>query len=230
MLKIFVMIGLLICNTAFSQDKVFYEVDVVGLDQIQKEDLVPVLKPFVGKPFTESFQKDLHQALAEISMFESASFKLQLNQTLQLFIQEKKARAWIDFENPLYVSEKGKIFEGFGSFAPQDLPQIKGNWKDHASVLMDEVIFSSGVALIASIESHLGVLPNYLVWDGEQGWSFALQDIDFIFFIAKDGFDFKLRRYLQIQKEIMAQKDKIVGIDLDFRDRIVVKLKPPSDS
>lgn len=228
--SIFLLVLFCFCTNIIAQEKKFHEVEIIGLENIQKEDLKDLLSPFVGKKFDTSAQDILKKKFLEISMFESVTFKITGKNTLRLIIKEKKPIAKTEFQSTWLIDSKGKKFFWFGSNPIPELPIIVGDWKTKTELKSKQAVFADGVVLIHNIETHLEKTPKKLSWDSTLGWSIILEEDSPDFYIGKGAYDAKLNRLSVQWGEIMSQKDKILRVDCNFRDRIIVKLRPDSDS
>ncbi|MCB0272455.1 MAG: cell division protein FtsQ/DivIB [Bdellovibrionales bacterium] len=215
---------------AWTQTKVFKEVEIIGLQKISKEDIKPILSPYAGKNFDEGMQQELLQKLKDISHFKEVHMKLTLDQTLKIFVVERLAFAWTNFQKKYFVDEEGDLFEWFGQTQPSNLPEIQGPWKTKSELFESSSFFRQAAELskASAVVSHAKLARVYL--DETLGWSCLFEGQLIIFYVGHDKFTNKFSKLDKIWGSLMSQKDKIFRVDLNFHDRIVVELKPTISS
>ncbi|MCB1196731.1 MAG: cell division protein FtsQ [Deltaproteobacteria bacterium] len=206
--------------------KVFREAEIIGLVSVAKNDLKTILAPYVGKEFDVTAREQLKADFAKISMFTSVSFKLTHQDLLRLYVQERKPVAQTTFQKHWFIDPQGERFSWFGSQAPPIVPTIYGNWQTKSQFQDSSSVFQVAVVLMEDIQSVLQMDPISLHWHTDLGWTVFLQEDLPDFYIGRADYRPKLQRLAKIMPDIMSQKDKILRVDCNFHDRIVVKLLP----
>lgn len=213
---------------AWAQPAGMRKVDIVGLTHISKADLKSFFEPYAGKPLSQQDLTDLTLRLSSIDMLESVVIKKDVHQNLMVFVQEKQPALYWNAKKPFFISDKGEVFSWYASVEAPKVPQLMGPWKEKAALSSAKKILMQGVLVANAVRTHTAHVPASVDWDPMLGWSVVLKDPAFAMYVGSENVEEKLIRYAAIQEKLVSQGDKILRVDLNFRDRIVVKLKPSS--
>jgi cell division septal protein FtsQ len=146
-----------------------------------------------------------------------------------LKVSERAAVALVNLERLYYLSAEGKVLDRARADAPEafDLPVLTGPWSGGAwspecagrvreglRVLAD--LSASGVSQKSVSEVH---------WEESLGWVLYRVGSPARTILGRGEFRERARRWVKVLGRLERERRDVGEIDLDFPDRVVVKLK-----
>lgn len=221
-------IGFAVSQSTFTFPFRVRELTVRGAKSVNALDIRSLSGIDVGDPL---FGKTMERALARLQSVPrvaKASLSRSASGKVTIQITEKRVAALAQVGELYTVDESGNLMEPLRDQTSSEWskPVITGPWK--GPELSEEELseIRQGAELIKILE-EAGVKEDTISefhYDEEVGWSMVLVGYRARFVFGWEDFSEKARRLTKIMKDFQAKLRIVREIDLDFRDRAVVKL------
>lgn len=196
------------------------KIEIVGdLKQLKAQDVSGMLDL---KPGTNIFRislKDVGKNVAKLAWVHSVSVRRQAPDTLWIHVREQRPGALLLDGKLFFVSEEGVVFKEVGQELCRDLPVLTGFSKTGSMKEAMELIRflenSADFDLFGLSEIH---------YDDANGFSIVTLAGPMEIKLGKGSIETKIGRLKKIWPGVQASLGHVKGIDLDYEDRVFVKL------
>ena len=150
-------------------------------------------------------------------------------------VAERQPKALVNFDQLYYIDREGKILEQVRPNSPEalNLVVITGPWSGK-SYPTPKASFDYHPKLISALElltmfAKSGGLQEKSIseihFDSKWGWRIFRIGGEAPILVGHDGFQGKVQRLTQVLQDLEGRHLNVKGIDLDFTDCVVVKLR-----
>ncbi len=171
--------------------------------------------------------KDIGQKVASNNWVESVRIQRFFPGTLVVNITERKPVAVINMGLLYYIDKKGEPFKPLTSGDSLDFPVVSGiseeDINNEPAATRDVIL--NACTLLEALKQNGFVLADVseINYDNIRGFTLYTTSTALPVKIGFDDFDNKLKRFARIYQNIMTQKPVPLYVDIDYRDRIVVR-------
>ena len=201
---------------------------IQGLNTVNEMDLARLSGIEIGDPL---FGVGIDRALSRIMSIprvESASVIRSVDGKVTIQVLERKASALINLDRLYYVDTAGNVLEPARWNAPEslDFTVFTGPWSGKAvdpdqnriveALRLKDSLVSNGIHQKNISEIH---------YDPSQGWLVFHSELKGAVVFGHMKFSSKVKRLKRVLDDFKGRRQVIRGIDLDVKDRAIVKLR-----
>jgi len=202
---------------------------VTGLRVLSAIDLRKIAGIEKGDPLFGKWIKDAPEKLSKNPRIENVSVVRHMSGEVEINVSERQAEAIVNFDELYFVDAAGIVLEKVRPSTSEniDLVVLTGPWSglrpsdDFNNEVRDglrlmDAFMRGGLKEKEISEVHLS---------SKSGWVIYRVGSDAKIVVGRDRFGTKARRLVRILRDFKGREIIVKEIDLDFRDRAVVKLK-----
>ena len=196
------------------------KIEVVGdFKQLTSEAIIKASKMGLGENLFRIPLKSIEKNVSELSWVMSVAVRRQTPHTLWIYVKEQKPKALLLADRLYFISEEGVVFKEVEKESNRDLPVLTGLSKSEP--------LTSAMQLVNFLESNadfelFGL--SEIHYNEATGFSIVTLSGPMEVKLGKKDFESKITRLKWMWPEFSAKLGRVRGIDLDYEDKVFVKL------
>jgi cell division protein FtsQ len=208
-------------NRVFAMNPLYPVEEIVFIDnkRLTDEELGEIAKAGMRKSLLTVSCREISRRLLESPWIRSASVRKEFPGTLAITIQETEPFALLDIHEHLFIiDEKGKFLEELKDDAVPFLPIIVSDpYKEREG-------FSEALFLVRVLNDKGLILgKDHIEVIAHKPQELSIEMDETVVKIGAGGYDEKLERFLQLEKDLRERNIPVDCIDLRFDDKAIVK-------
>jgi len=208
-------------HRVFAMKPLYPVEEIVFIDnkRLTDEELGEIAKAGMRKSLLTVSCREISRRLLESPWIRSASVRKEFPGTLAITIQETEPFALLDIHEHLFIiDEKGKFLEELKDDAVPFLPVIVSDpYKEREG-------FSEALFLVRVLNDKGLILgKDHIEVIAHKPQELSIEMDETVVKIGAGGYDEKLERFLQLEKDLMERNIPVDCIDLRFDDKAIVK-------
>lgn len=208
-------------HRVFAMKPLYPVEEIVFIDNkhLTDEELGEIVKAGMRKSLLTVSCREISRRLLESPWIRSASVRKEFPGTLAITIQETEPFALLDIHEHLFIiDEKGKFLEELKDDAVPFLPIIVSDpYKEREG-------FSEALFLVRVLNDKGLILgKDHIEVIAHKPQELSIEMDETVVKIGAGGYDEKLERFLQLEKDLRERNIPVDCIDLRFDDKAIVK-------
>jgi cell division protein FtsQ len=208
-------------HRVFAMKPLYPVEEMVFIDnkRLTDEELGEIAKAGMRKSLLTVSCREISRRLLESPWIRSASVRKEFPGTLAITIQETEPFALLDIHEHLFIiDEKGKFLEELKDDAVPFLPIIVSDpYKEREG-------FSEALFLVRVLNDKGLILgKDHIEVIAHKPQELSIEMDETVVKIGAGGYDEKLERFLQLEKDLRERNIPVDCIDLRFDDKAIVK-------
>jgi cell division protein FtsQ len=208
-------------HRVFAMKPLYPVEEIVFIDNkhLTDEELGEIAKAGMRKSLLTVSCREISRRLLESPWIRSASVRKEFPGTLAITIQETEPFALLDIHEHLFIiDEKGKFLEELKDDAVPFLPIIVSDpYKEREG-------FSEALFLVRVLNDKGLILgKDHIEVIAHKPQELSIEMDETVVKIGAGGYDEKLERFLQLEKDLRERNIPVDCIDLRFDDKAIVK-------
>jgi cell division protein FtsQ len=208
-------------HRVFAMKPLYPVEEIVFIDnkRLTDEELGEIAKAGMRKSLLTVSCREISRRLLESPWIRSASVRKEFPGTLAITIQETEPFALLDIHEHLFIiDEKGKFLEELKDDAVPFLPIIVSDpYKEREG-------FSEALFLVRVLNDKGLILgKDHIEVIAHKPQELSIEMDETVVKIGAGGYDEKLERFLQLEKDLRERNIPVDCIDLRFDDKAIVK-------
>jgi len=208
-------------HRVFAMKPLYPVEEIVFIDnkRLTDEELGEIAKAGMRKSLLTVSCRKISRRLLESPWIRSASVRKEFPGTLAITIQETEPFALLDIHEHLFIiDEKGKFLEELKDDAVPFLPIIVSDpYKEREG-------FSEALFLVRVLNDKGLILgKDHIEVIAHKPQELSIEMDETVVKIGAGGYDEKLERFLQLEKDLRERNIPVDCIDLRFDDKAIVK-------
>jgi cell division protein FtsQ len=208
-------------HRVFAMKPLYPVEEMVFIDnkRLTDEELGKIAKAGMRKSLLTVSCREISRRLLESPWIRSASVRKEFPGTLAITIQETEPFALLDIHEHLFIiDEKGKFLEELKDDAVPFLPIIVSDpYKEREG-------FSEALFLVRVLNDKGLILgKDHIEVIAHKPQELSIEMDETVVKIGAGGYDEKLERFLQLEKDLRERNIPVDCIDLRFDDKAIVK-------
>lgn len=196
------------------------KIEVAGdLKQTSAQEVIKAANVALGQNLFDVFLKEIEKNVLKLQWVRSVSVRRHSPETLWIHVNEQKPIALLLSDKLYFISQDGHPFKEVDKEVERDLPVITGFEKGD--------LLDSPLQLIHFFESnpHFDVFGlSEIHYNDATGFSIVTLSGPIEIRLGRGNFEEKLAQFQTIWSKLGPRLGRIKGIDLDYEDRVFVKL------
>jgi cell division septal protein FtsQ len=205
------------------------QLQVSGLSHFKSLEVKDLLDLKRGDSLFGSWTKTSEEKIRSNPKLEGGTIARSLTGEVFMVVKERKVAALLNLDRLYFVDEQGNILgpAAANEGPAMDLVVLSGPWsgKESRELLASRVRTAMELKRSFVLSGTDEKLISELHYDAAAGWVAYLTGNPARIVVGTDGFPEKASRLKRVMRDFKGREKSLKEIDLDFTDRVVVKLE-----